>query len=212
MKIDGLFAGKVSAFGKGTSKSAIIKNPVTELDVYFQYTDQDEQANQKLHGGPEKVLHQFGLENYVLINNNYPQANATIGSIGENISVLGMQDDNVCIGDVYTMGEIVVQVAAPRAPCIRIAQRYGIKQLDKYVGREGICGWYYRVLQEGKLKLDDPVTLQQRPPETVSVQNLLRAVFNPDYAPLAHQYQHLEVVDKEWREKCRKVAQKTPIQ
>lgn len=212
MKIDGLFAGKVSAFGKGTSKSAIMKNPVTELDVFFEYTEQDEQANLKLHGGPEKVLHQFGLQNYAIINNHFAQANATIGSIGENISVLGMHDDNVCIGDVYSMGEIIVQVAAPRAPCIRIAQRYGIKQLDKFVGREGICGWYYRVLQEGKLKLGDPVTLHQRNEHTVTVQNLLRAVFNPDYAPLAHQYKDLEVVDKEWREKCRKIASKTPIQ
>ena len=162
MYVEALFAAKPVPFGPRGAPSAIQKQAVQSLTVNHDGTDEDEQGNKKLHGGPEKVLHQYSVEGYEKLQQNYADAAFDIGSIGENLVVKGMNDTNVFIGDVYRLGEVVVQVSAPRAPCNKISQRFKIKNLDRFVGNEGVTGWYYRVLETGKLKVNDPVTLVSR--------------------------------------------------
>ena len=210
MKIVALYAGKPTPLGPRNALSAICKQPVQLLTVHSERTDKDEQANKRLHGGPEKVLHQYSLDGYSLIARHYPAliGKAVAGSIGENITVEGMTDENVYIGDVYALGDVIVQVGAPRAPCNKINQRFDTPNLDRFTGNHGITGWYYRVIQTGVIRVGDTVTLENRPLRSVSVGQLTRSVYNPEHFANARQLAELNVLDDEWREKCHKAISK----
>lgn len=211
MNIYALYAARPQPFGPRGAPSSIIKQPVATLSVGVDGTGQDEQGNKKLHGGPEKVLHQYSFEGYRALQAAFPQGYFHAGMIGENLLVAGMHDDNVYIGDIYQLGQVVVQVSAPRAPCNKISQRFGIKNLDRWVGQHGKTGWYYRVLKPGALYTGDAVTLQERSRQSVSVAQLMQAVTRPELGATAALYSELAVLDDEWREKCaRNAARQSP--
>ncbi|MEW9798506.1 MOSC domain-containing protein [Alteromonas sp. CYL-A6] len=204
MNIHALYAGKPVPFGPRKSPSSIVKSPVAALTVHEAGTDEDEQGNKKLHGGKEKVLHQYSFPGYALMKANFPDGAFEPGSIGENLLVEGMDDTNVYIGDIYQMGEIQVEVGAPRAPCNRISQRYGIKNLDRFLGEHGRTGWYYRVIQTGVLRDGDTVALISRPEHSLTVGALMRGVFlkQPD---VARQGINIGALDPEWVDKCERI-------
>ncbi len=208
MHVLALYAAKPQPFGPRGAPSSIIKSPVPLLSVNKDGTEQDEQGNKKLHGGPEKVLHQFSLKNYELLRTQYPENPFEAGSIGENMLVEGMDDDNVYIGDTWQFGEVILQVSAPRAPCNKISHRFGIKNLDRFVGEHGATGWYYRVLQTGSIHVKDKVTLLERPDISVSVKDLMQCTFTKTDPDAARAYTALPVLDDEWRMKCEKIAAK----
>ena len=84
-KVSGLFAGKPQPMGPRGAPSSIVKSATNALTVHFDGTDEDEQANKILHGGPEKVLHQFCPTSYLTLAKHFPGGNFEIGSIGENV-------------------------------------------------------------------------------------------------------------------------------
>lgn len=206
MHIDALYAGKPVPFGPRGAPSSIRKTPHDSLTVYTHGTAEDEQGNKKLHGGPEKVLHQFSLASYATLREHFPEVDFAPGSIGENLIVPGMHDDAIYIGDVWQLGEVQLQVSAPRAPCNKISHRYGVKNLDRFIGSAGITGWYYRVITPGEIKVGDAVRRLSRETDTVSVQALMRCVYNKTDTESARRYTQLAVLDDEWREKCERVA------
>ena len=114
----------------------------------------DVQADGRFHGGPEKALHQFALSSYEKISKRYPLLHKRVkpGIVGENLTASDMDDANVHIGDIYQLGEVKVQVSSPRIPCWKIAHKLDMPELDKFVAQKGISGWYYRVLEPGKIK------------------------------------------------------------
>jgi len=207
-KVAALYAGKPKPLGPRNALSSIVKAPVPYLTVHTNCTDEDEQANKKLHGGPEKVLHQFAPIHYQTLKKHFPGEPFTIGSIGENISVEGMDDSNVFIADVWKFGDVVLQVSAPRAPCNKISQRFNIANLDRFLGERGNTGWYYRVLQTGVIHTGDTVSLMHREENTVNVQTLMQCAHTKSDATLAEQLANLAVLDQEWRCKCERIAAK----
>jgi MOSC domain-containing protein YiiM len=86
-----------------------------------------------------------------------------MGAFGENIVVEGMSEADVCVGDVYDLGEARVQVSQPRQPCGKQARRWGIADLVEQINRRGWTGWYLRVLREGRVQAGDRFTMLERP-------------------------------------------------
>ncbi|WP_338519099.1 MOSC domain-containing protein [Alteromonas gracilis] len=207
-KVSGLFAGKPQPLGPRGAPSSIVKSPVSFLTVNIDGTDEDQQANTRLHGGPEKVLHQFSPAHYFTLAKHFPDGNFTVGSIGENLSVEGMDDTTVYLGDVWQFGDVELQISAPRAPCSKISQRYGIPNLDRFVGERGMTGWYYRVKKTGVISLNDTVTLVHREPDTINVHTLMQCAHTKTDKQLAAKLASLPTLDDEWRLKCEKIANK----
>ena len=182
MLVDALFAGKPQAFGPRQSPSSIIKEQFKRLHIELDGAREDEQGNKKLHGGPEMAMHQYSQESYEALKKQFPSIahNLFVGSIGENISSQTMNDDNVFIGDTYRIGGVVLQVNSPRAPCAKINQRYGVKNMDLFIANKGITGWYYRVIETGIMQVDDPITLEHRLQKTKSIRDIMRLLRNKD--------------------------------
>ncbi|WP_412971730.1 MOSC domain-containing protein [Glaciecola sp. MF2-115] len=178
MLVDALFAGKPKAFGPRQSPSSIIKRPFEQLHIEIDGAIEDEQGNKKLHGGPEMALHQFSQESYVVLQNEFTAIaeKLAIGSIGENISAPLMNDRNVFIGDTYRIGSVIIQVNSPRAPCVKINQRYGFQNIDLFIGEQGITGWYFRVIETGIMNVGDEIKLEYRLQNTKSIAEIMRLV------------------------------------
>ena len=135
----------------------------------------DAQADRRVHGGPEKALHQYPVEHYERLAMAFPEVKdiLVLGSIGENLSVPGWDESNICIGDTFRLGDARIQVSQPRSPCWKIDHRYGVDGMAKMIDDEGITGWYFRVLEEGSVEPGCMFELVSRPAPQMTVQALL---------------------------------------
>jgi MOSC domain-containing protein YiiM len=207
MLVDALFAGKPQAFGPRQSPSSIIKQAFEKLHIEIDGAIEDEQGNKKLHGGPEMALHQYSQESYLTLRNKFTSIadKLVIGSIGENISAPHMNDCNVFIGDTYRIGSVIIQVNSPRAPCVKINQRYGVQNIDLFISEQGVTGWYYRVIEAGTINVGDEITLEHRLQHTKSIADIMRLVRHKD-SPASEKSDAAAIngLAAEWRRKLMK--------
>jgi MOSC domain-containing protein YiiM len=173
--ITALYAGSLRLLEPEGHQTGIFKEPIEAADVTEAGIIGDHQADRRFHGGPEKALHQYALQSYKIIVAEYPQLHdiAVPGSIGENISGTHLTEATVCIGDIYQIGDVLLQVSQPRSPCWKINHKFGIEKLSLFIERRRITGWYYRVLEPGKLHIGDRIELVERPNEAMSVKHFL---------------------------------------
>lgn len=177
-RIEGVFIGAVAPL-TGERDSAILKHAVagaielTPLGLYG-----DAQADRVNHGGPERALLHYCARHYADWARDYPQAAALFVTpgFGENLSSARMDEENVCIGDIYRLGTARVQVSQPRSPCWKLNTRFGIPDLAQRVQDTQRCGWLYRVLETGGIAAGDAIELLERPHPEFSVAAVMRAV------------------------------------
>ena len=165
-RIDQIFTGRVKLMLPDGEPSGIFKSAVDgPRHLGTNGLEGDEQADLRYHGGPEKALHQFPAEHYALLAQEWPQCASLLepGVLGENISTRGMTEHDVCIGDVFGMGEARIQLSQPRSPCWKIDRRLKVDGASRFVEAAGVTGWYYRVLDEGRLCAGDEIVLLERP-------------------------------------------------
>lgn len=122
----------------------------------------DGQADRVHHGGPDKAVLCYGDSHYEgwRLELDLPEMGG--GDFGENFTIQGLSESNVCIGDIWEVGEAKVQVTQPRQPCWKLARRWRIKDLALRVQRSGRTGWYLRVLNEGFVATGQPLVLLDR--------------------------------------------------
>ena len=149
----------------------------------------DEQADTRVHGGPEKAVHHYAADHYPQLARSFATATTPFapGSLGENLSSLGLTEVNVHIGDVYRAGTVVLQVSQPRSPCWKINHRFGNERLSRFIANQRITGWYYRVLEAGVLEAGDRLELLDRQAAAWSIDQFwqIQMAHRPDLAALA---------------------------
>jgi MOSC domain-containing protein YiiM len=122
----------------------------------------DRVANPRFHGGPEKAVLCYAASNYPKWREELGYR-MEAGGFGENLCIEGQDESNVCVGDVYRMGDAEVQVSQPRGPCATLARRWAMPSLVKMVRENHRSGWYVRVLREGSIVAGQAVELVERP-------------------------------------------------
>ena len=202
----GLYAGPVAPLAGGRP-SAIHKLPLTgEVALNALGLGGDAQADRRLHGGPDKALHHFPSEHYTALARAFPAIGELLapGSIGENISSLGLTEETVCLGDVYGLGSARVQLTQPRSPCGKIDRRYGVDGLAKHIAQQGSCGWYYRVVAAGKVRAGDSLQLLEREPDAISLA-LFHATLRETRPPrdVLERLANMAVLGTDWMKKLR---------
>jgi MOSC domain-containing protein YiiM len=85
------------------------------------------------------------------------------GGFGENLTVSGLDETEVCIGDRVSIGSVVLECSQPRQPCWKLDRRWRRRDLSARVIANGHSGWYFRVLEPGVLAAGDPITILERP-------------------------------------------------
>jgi len=133
------------------------------------HLDGNAQADTKNHGTPDQALLLYAAAHYPLWREELGQPEMGPGGFGENVTVAGLVEETVCIGDIYAIGQARIQVTGPRYPCVKIGRRWGIPALTALVAGTGRTGWYCRVLQEGWIAPGLPLPLIDRPFPDVTV-------------------------------------------
>lgn len=123
----------------------------------------DEQSDRRFHGGTDKAVCVYAVEHYDYWRGHLAQPALTPGGFGENLTVEGLMEPAVCVGDVFRVGEALVQVSQPRQPCWKLARRWRVKDLAVQVERTGFTGYYFRVLHHGWVSAGDAVAREDRP-------------------------------------------------
>lgn len=143
--------------------TGFFKHPMTSsLWLGRLNLDGDGQADLENHGGPEKAVNVYPTEHYPYWEQTLGLVSLQPGSFGENFSTEGLLESDVCIGDVFEIGESLVQVSQPRQPCWKLARRWGIKDLALHVQKTGRTGWYFRVIREGYVQSGNSLILVER--------------------------------------------------
>lgn len=122
----------------------------------------DGQADLQFHGGPEKAVNVYPEEHYAYWQVALGIAKLTAGAFGENFTTGGALEGDVCIGDVFQVGDALVQLSQPRQPCWKLARRWRVKDLAVQVQQSGRTGWYFRVLREGAVEVGAGLRLVER--------------------------------------------------
>ena len=117
-----------------------------------------------MHGGPEKAVYGYALSSYAVWRRAFPEHGALWmpGGLGENLTIDGIDEEMVHIGDVVRIGTATLQVTQPRQPCFKFALRFGDKRLPKAMIGNGRSGRYYRVIETGVLAAGDRLDLLER--------------------------------------------------
>lgn len=128
----------------------------------------DQVADTRHHGGPDKALLAYSARHYPVWRTEFPElaiapGGLSPGGFGENLTVDGADESSVCLGDVYRIGDVELQVSQPRQPCWKISRRWGVKTLTKAVTQSGRTGWYLRVRCTGELQTGQQAELLDRP-------------------------------------------------
>lgn len=120
-------------------------------------------ADTENHGGPDKAVLAYSADHYPDWQAELEWPELPYGAFGENLTIAGLAEAHVCIGDVWQIGTALFEVSQPRQPCWKLARRLRRKQAPALVVRSGRCGWYLRVVQPGQLSAHDEPQLQSRP-------------------------------------------------
>ncbi|MGS3177010.1 MOSC domain-containing protein [Aeromonas sanarellii] len=166
--------------------SAIHKQPVdTPLWCGFLGLRGDEQSDRRHHGGPDRALHHYPADHYpwwktwqTALGLPAPRTPWQPAAFGENLSGLGLGETQACIGDVYRLGEALIQISQPRSPCFKLNQRFGYGQLSQVMQLSGRCGWLLRVLEEGRVAPQAELVLVDRPYPELTVKRTADILFN----------------------------------
>src|SRR5690625_6980786 len=165
--------GKVKKLGqkgeKATMKreweSGIFKKPY-EGKLWLTETGLvgDEVADKRAHGGPEKALFAYPEKHYEYWRSEL-NINIEAGGFGENLVIEIADEYSICIGDIYQLGDAVVDVSQPRQPCWKPARRFQVMDLALQIQQTGYTGWYYRVVEEGYVEAGALELLERPHPE-----------------------------------------------
>lgn len=153
-----------------TVRTAIWKDPVEgRRRVSRLNIEGDGQADLRGHGGEQRAVLVYQLQSYRYWEERLHRRDLILGQFGENFTVDGLPDDEVCIGDRYRIGSALFEVTQPRVTCYRVGIRTNEPQMAALLTSSGRPGFYLRVLEEGDVGAGDAIALIARGPEQMSV-------------------------------------------
>jgi MOSC domain-containing protein YiiM len=159
--IEAICTGTARPFN-GAETSAIAKYPREGmLQILEEGLAPDEQADRRVHGGPEMAVHLYPLDHHDYWRERFGAISLLDepGAFGSNLAVRGLSEDAVFIGDRFALGTAVLEVSQPRQPCWKIEHRFAAhddaKGMVAAIIKTGRCGWYFRVIENGESQAGD---------------------------------------------------------
>lgn len=186
-------------------RTSIFKVPVAgRVRVAAQNIAGDEQSDLSVHGGIDKAVYAYPSEHYAFWREEFPDLEFPWGAFGENLTVEGLLEDKVHIGDRFHAGSAEFIVTQPRIPCFKLGIRFNRPEMVKRFLRSGRSGFYLAVLSEGDIAAGDAIEPVAAGDHRISVAdvNALYSAEDPD-RDLLRRASVLPALPEEWREHFR---------
>lgn len=200
--VDDLVSGLGPAAG-GPWTSGIFKAPV-DGPVWLSPVgfEGDGQADLMSHGGLDKAVCAYSGDHYPGWRRELGLEPFPYGAFGENLTLAGLDERTVCIGDLWAVETATMQVSQPRQPCWKLGRRWELPSLPYQVRQSGRTGWYFRVIQEGHVAAGARLSLVARPHPTwtIAAANAVMTDRVGDTAALAT----LDELSSSWQQALRK--------
>jgi MOSC domain-containing protein YiiM len=194
---------EINVNGK-TVLSGIFKLPVERsVKVKLHNLAGDGQADLTVHGGRDKAIYAYSQDHYAYWAKELGADTLEHAQFGENLTVAGLFEEEVVVGDCYRIGTAVVTITQPRLPCFKLGIRMGDATFPQRFLNSGRLGMYLRVEEEGVLQCGDKFDLIDRPPHGISLHDLWRTVFRND-GDADFALEQLPHLDAGWLRKLRR--------
>jgi ferredoxin-NADP reductase/MOSC domain-containing protein YiiM len=165
-----------------TVHTAIWKEPVQGRRMARRLNiNGDGQGDLAGHGGEHRAVFVYQIESYRYWQSQLGRTEFTYGQFGENFTVEGLPDDEVCIGDRYRVGSALLEVTQPRVTCYRVGIRMKEPQMAALLVSHGRPGFYFRVLEEGEVGADDEIVRVTQGPEGMTVAEVDGLLYKPGH-------------------------------
>ena len=140
----------------------------------------DNVMDRKHHGGADKACYLYSADHYIYWKKFYPELEMPWGMFGENLTIEGLHEREINIGDTFQLGETLVQVTQPRQPCYKLGVRFGNPLMTKMFVDSGFSGVYLRVLKKGKVKTGDEfIPVEKR--NALSIQKIFELLYTDEF-------------------------------
>jgi len=164
-----------------TVHTGIYKSPVSgPVMVRRLNVDGDGQGDLAGHGGEQRAVMVYQTESYDYWQNFLGRNDLQPGKFGENFTVSGLSDGEVCIGDRYRIGDAEFEVTQPRVTCFRVGMRLGEPDMPNLLVAHHRPGFYFRVITEGRVQAGDPIVRTRRGEHELSVADVDALLYLPD--------------------------------
>ena len=173
--------GAAAPLGPKSVPSGFVKTPVSgPARIERLGIVGDVQADLSVHGGPEKAVYGYAASRYPAWLADFPEHSALLvpGAFGENLTIDGIDEDAIYVGDIHAIGSARLQVCQPRQPCFKFALRFADDRLPPAMNRNGRSGWYYRVVQAGEITSGDAIHLVDRQAAALPFARLIDIVYH----------------------------------
>ncbi len=166
-----------------TVHTAVWKEPVDGPRLVRRLNiDGDGQGDLAGHGGEQRAVFVYQIESYRYWQDYLSRDDFTYGQFGENLTVQGLTDDEVCIGDRYRIGSAVFEVSQPRVTCYRVGIRMDDARMPALLISHHRPGFYFRVLREGIVQAGDEIVLIARGPGAMTVADVDALLYLPGHS------------------------------
>tara|TARA_B110000208_G_scaffold111730_1_gene137801 strand:+ start:291 stop:956 length:666 start_codon:yes stop_codon:yes gene_type:complete len=172
---------EVEYLGK-TITTGIFKKPVEgPINIRNNNLVGDGQADLKNHGGADKAVYVFSADHYPYWSKALNSANLVPGVFGENLTISGLSEAAMHIGDQLSIGSCLLEVSQPRVPCFKLGIALNSNIMPKLFTQHFETGVYLRVLEEGAIEAGNEVSVIKRDPAQISVKTLFQAYFDKTF-------------------------------
>lgn len=144
----------------------------------------DAVMDRKHHGGIDKACYLYSADHYDFWKKHFPDLYWTWGMFGENLTIEGLDESTIMIGDIFEVGTAIIQVSEPRRPCSILGIRFGTQKMVKQFHNSDYPGIYVRILKVGNVQTGDKLILKERN-ENISIKDV--------YSLFSHNNQNLEL-------------------
>lgn len=192
-----------------TVRTGIWKSPVASARARRLGFEGDEQADLTVHGGPDKAVYGYAAEHYGWWRERLPGRDLPYGVFGENLTLSGFDDAGACLGDRFRAGGALLESIQPRLPCLKLGVRFDDPGMIKVFLDSGRLGVYFRVIEEGEVKVGDRFEKVSAHPDPLRVYDLARLYVDPALTPAkaARALEH-PMLNDNWREMLSKKLRK----
>ncbi|MFI5288687.1 MAG: MOSC domain-containing protein [Polyangia bacterium] len=143
--------------------------------------DGDGQGDLVGHGGEQRAVFVYQIESYRYWEEELGRTDFVLGQFGENFTIRGLPDDQVCVGDRYRIGSALFEVTQPRVTCYRVGIRMNEPRMPALLTGSGRPGFYFRVIEEGEVGADDAIVKIKEGEEHMSVSELNALLYLPGH-------------------------------